>query len=125
MGESNLMPPRKIAVVGSGPGGYVAALRAVRLGASVTLIEKERLGGTCLQKGCIPTKALAASARIARNVRRAGEFGIRVAGEPEIDFAGIQQRARKIVATQEKGIRSLLESWGVDVVQGTARLDGN
>ncbi|MBI3393287.1 MAG: dihydrolipoyl dehydrogenase [Nitrospirae bacterium] len=119
------MPQMKIAVVGSGPGGYVAALRAARLGAAVTLIEKERLGGTCLQKGCIPTKALAASARIARNVRRAGEFGIRLAGEPEIDFAGIQQRARKIVAIQEKGIRSLLESWGVDVIQGMARLDGN
>jgi dihydrolipoamide dehydrogenase len=117
------MPPLKIVIVGSGPGGYVAALRAARLGASVTLVEKERLGGTCLQKGCIPTKALAASARIARNVRRAGEFGIRLAGKPEIDFASIQERARKVVAIQEKGIRSLLESWGIEIVQGTARLE--
>lgn len=117
------MPPMKVVVVGSGPGGYVAALRAARLGASVTLVEKEKLGGTCLQKGCIPTKTLAASARIARNVRRAGEFGIRLASSPEIDFARIQERARKVVAIQEKGIRGLLESWDVEIVQGTARIE--
>lgn len=113
----------KIVVVGAGPGGYVAALRAARRGASVTLVEKGRLGGTCLQKGCIPTKTLAATAQVARIVRRAGEFGLRVSGEMEIDPRSVRDRVRRVVSIQEKGIGNLLASWGVSVVQGTARLE--
>ena len=71
----------KVAVIGGGPGGYVAALRAAMLGAEVTVIEKNKLGGTCLNVGCIPTKALLASSDVLRTVKEADKFGIKVEGE--------------------------------------------
>ena len=86
----------KVAVIGGGPGGYVAALRAAMLGAEVTVIEKNKLGGTCLNVGCIPTKALLASSDVLRTVKEADKFGIKVEGEVKPDFQAIVARKQKI-----------------------------
>lgn len=114
-----------IAIIGSGPGGYVATLRAARLGAKVALIEKGELGGICLNKGCIPTKALAASANALEMSKRLEEFGLREVEKVlhEADFKLIQQRKDKIVTTLRKGIEQLLKLAGVDIIKGEAKFD--
>ena len=112
-----------VIVIGGGPGGYVAALRAAQLGASVTLIEAEHLGGVCLNVGCIPTKALLASAEVLHTVARAAEFGVRT-GAPEADWPTMQARKEQVVAKMVGGVRMLLERAGVTTVQGWARFVG-
>ncbi|MEW5744338.1 MAG: dihydrolipoyl dehydrogenase [Nitrospirota bacterium] len=108
----------KLVILGAGPGGYVAALKAAQLGAEVTVIESDEVGGTCLNWGCIPTKALVASAEALHTARRLEDYGIAVAGSIAPDIARIMERKNKIVATQVKGIRSLFKSWGVTLVEG-------
>jgi dihydrolipoamide dehydrogenase len=108
----------KVAVIGGGPGGYVAAIRAARLGADVTLIERGGLGGTCLNVGCIPTKAMLESARVLDLIRESSEFGI--SAEPSFDFARIQNRKQKIIQRLAAGVASLLRASGVTVVSGEA-----
>lgn len=112
-----------LAVVGAGPGGYVAALRAARLGARVCLVERQRLGGTCLHRGCIPTKALHATARQLSALSAAAEHGIRVG---DIDFDPVRAMARKdaLVKQLEQGIAGLLRDSGVDLFYGDAVLQG-
>ena len=110
-----------IAVIGGGPGGYVAAIRASQLGAKVALVEKDRLGGTCLNRGCIPTKALVKSAETLVEVKRAGEFGINVALQG-IDFAKVMARKKSVVDTLVNGVGSLMKSGKIDVYHGAARL---
>ncbi len=110
-----------IAIVGGGPGGYVAAIRASQLGAKVALIERRHLGGTCLNVGCIPTKALLISAETLEVVRKAAEFGIKVA-EPEIDFGAVMERKRKVIEQGVAGVTSLLKSNKVDVFNATAKV---
>ena len=112
-----------IIVIGGGVGGYVSALRAARLGASVVLVEKNALGGTCLNVGCIPTKALLESSRLLRSIAGAAEFGIQVDGMHAIPER-ITARARSIVDIMCKGVAGLLDSAGVRVEKGTARLRG-
>ena len=109
----------KIAIVGGGPGGYVAAIRAAQLGAKVALVEKDKLGGVCLNVGCIPTKALMVSAEVLELARRAGEFGVEV-GQVSVNFSALMERKRKVVNQLVSGVTSILRAQKVDVFAGTA-----
>jgi dihydrolipoamide dehydrogenase len=112
-----------IVVVGGGPGGYVAAIRAAQLGMKVTLVEREHLGGICLNWGCIPTKALLRTSEIARTLEHAEEFGIQVKGY-EIDFKKVIERSRKVASQLSGGIKHLLKKNKVQVVDGFGKLLG-
>jgi len=115
---------KKIAVIGAGPGGYVAAIRAAQLGAEVTVIERDKPGGTCLNWGCIPSKILKTSAELLENFRRAGEFGLSVENQVRVDLAALMARKRRIVETQGKEILNLLSYKKVRYLEGTARIEG-
>jgi len=108
----------KIIVIGGGPGGYVAALRAAALGGNVTLIEKENLGGTCLNWGCIPSKIMKNSADIFSKFLKADQFGIEVQGSVSPDIQALMTKKDKILDTQRKGIASLLKGGNVIVETG-------
>lgn len=113
----------KVVVVGGGPGGYVCAIRAAQLGTGVVLVEKDQLGGTCLNRGCIPTKALLACAEALETIRAAGEFGIEV-GDPVPDLKAMVERKNAISETLRKGIAQLLKANKIEYVQGFAKLAG-
>ena len=98
-----------LVVIGAGPGGYVAAIRAAQLGAKVVVVEKEFLGGTCLNWGCIPSKALIASVERLQHVKHADKLGVKVEGEATIDFAAMMARKDKIVQTQRGGVGMLFK----------------
>ena len=108
----------KIAVLGAGPGGYVAAIKAAQLGASVTVIEDTEVGGTCLNRGCIPTKALIASAEVLDKAKNIHDFGIELNGDVIPNIQKILERKNKIVNIQVKGIRGLFKSWGIKILDG-------
>lgn len=108
----------KLTIIGAGPGGYVAALKAAQLGAQVTVIEDTEVGGTCLNRGCIPTKALVASAEALHKARSLDDYGIDISGEITPNLAKIIERKNKVVSVQVKGIRSLFKSWGVNLIEG-------
>lgn len=110
-------------VVGGGPGGYVAALRAAALGLRTVLVEKERPGGVCLNWGCIPTKAMLRSAEVLDLVRHAEEFGV-VASAPALDYPSVLTRKDRIVRGLTDGVAQLLAAAGVEVVTGHARMRG-
>jgi dihydrolipoamide dehydrogenase len=112
-----------LAIVGGGPGGYVAAIRAAQLGMSVAVVEREALGGVCLNWGCIPAKALLRSAELANLARRGHEFGIRYEGL-SFDLGGAVDRSRQVVAQVVRGVEYLLDQHEVTVFRGTARLRG-
>lgn len=109
-----------IAIIGSGPGGYVAAIKAVKLGMKVAIIEKGDIGGVCLNRGCIPTKAMIASAHILENINRAAQFGIE-AGAAKADMKKIQERKQTIVGNLRKGIEQLLKANKIELIKGDAR----
>ena len=112
-------------VLGAGPGGYVAALRAAQLGARVAVVEARDLGGVCLNRGCIPAKALLASSALLQQLKRAAKFGVTVAGA-EVDYAAVAARKDDVVARLRRGVGGLLERARVDVLNGRGRLvDGN
>lgn len=113
-----------IAVLGAGPGGYVAALKAGQMGASVAVIEKHHLGGTCLNYGCIPSKALLASAELYHHIQHASQMGIELAGAASINWSKIQARKDKVVQTLRTGIKGLLGARKVSIIQGRGVLDG-
>ena len=113
----------KLIVVGTGPGGYVAAIRAAQLGLDTAVVEKDELGGTCLNWGCIPTKAWIVSAHLLEQIRRAKEFGIEV-GEPRVNWGWMLERKRKVVKQLTSGVKTLLQGRGVEIVRGRARLTG-
>ena len=110
-----------IAIVGGGPGGYVAALRAAQLGARVALVERDRVGGTCLLRGCIPTKALLQSAELYSLLQDGAEFGI-VAKQLGFDWPAAQKRKSKVVEQLVSGVEGLLKRGGVDQLKGHGRL---
>jgi dihydrolipoamide dehydrogenase len=112
-----------IAIIGGGPGGYAAALYAHNFGLSVALVEKERVGGTCLIRGCIPAKAWIQSAEVYSTVARAEEFGV-IASEPEFAWPKALERKQKIVDGLVKGLSGLLKQRGVDVIDGHGRISG-
>jgi dihydrolipoamide dehydrogenase len=114
--------PIKLTIIGSGPGGYVAAIRAAQKGARVTVIESAEVGGTCLNWGCIPTKTLIASAEALKHMHNASDLGIDVSGDVSPNLAKIRDRKDKVVSTQVKGIRSLFKSWGVNLIEGRGSL---
>src|SRR5690625_7891986 len=97
-----------IAVIGSGPGGYVAAIRAAQLGKKVAIIEKAELGGICLNWGCIPTKALLKSAQVFNYLQNEEEFGIDKVDKPSFDFEHIVRRSRYVAGSMSKGVQFLL-----------------
>jgi dihydrolipoamide dehydrogenase len=112
-----------LVVIGSGPGGYVAAIRAAQLGLKVACVERENLGGICLNWGCIPTKALLRSAEVLDLARRAGEFGV-VAKEVGYDFPAMIARSRGVATKISKGVAFLFKKNKVTHIAGTARLGG-
>ncbi len=112
-----------LVVVGGGPGGYVAAIRAAQLGLSVALVEREQLGGICLNWGCIPTKALLRSAEIYEYLQHAESFGLSV-GNTGFDLATIVQRSRQVAAQLNAGVKHLLKKNKVKVLEGRATLAG-
>ncbi len=111
----------KIAIIGGGPGGYVAAIRAAQLGARVAVIEKADLGGTCLNWGCIPTKALVAGTETLAMIKNSEEFGIK-ADNPEVNFAAMMARKDQVVQRLVKGIHFLFKKNKIDLYEGTGRL---
>ena len=119
---SGATTPQRIVVLGGGPAGDVAALRAAQLGASVTLIERAELGGTCLNWGCIPTKSLLAGADLLRKIRRAGEFGIEVENV-RIDFGKMMSRKEDVVLTMRRGVEAACKRKQITVVRGHGAVD--
>jgi dihydrolipoamide dehydrogenase len=112
-----------LVVIGSGPGGYVAAIRAAQLGLRTACVERESLGGVCLNWGCIPTKALLRSAEVLALTRRAAEFGV-VASEVGYDFGAMIERSRGVAKKISKGVAFLFRKNKITHIQGTARLGG-
>lgn len=110
----------QVAIIGAGPGGYVAAIRAARLGMKVCIIERDEVGGVCLNRGCIPTKTLVGSAKILSLVKRAAEYGVRINGEAGPDWNRILERKREVVARLVKGILYLFEQNKVELIRGQA-----
>ncbi len=110
-----------IIVIGSGPGGYVAAIRAAQLGFKVAVVERAELGGICLNWGCIPTKALLKSAQVFNYLKHASDYGI-TAGESTPDFEAIVKRSRGVADQMSKGIQFLLKKNKVDVIVGTGKV---
>ena len=113
-----------VAIIGAGPAGYVAAIRTAQLGATVSLIEKDEIGGVCLNKGCIPTKALLESVNLLSKIGKAEKHGISV-GKVSTDFSSMMQRKNEIVRRVVSGTRRLIESYGVEIVGGTATITGS
>ncbi|HZI50741.1 MAG TPA: FAD-dependent oxidoreductase, partial [Terriglobia bacterium] len=116
-------PSFDVAIIGAGPGGYVAAIRAAQLGLNTVVIERDsRFGGTCTLRGCIPTKALLRDAHLLHEVKKALQQGLFKTGGIEFDFEKIQARKNDIIAKSNKGIDYLFRKNKVNVVRGTATL---
>ena len=109
-------------VIGGGPAGYVGAIRAAELGAKVALVERAELGGTCLNWGCIPTKALLKSAQVYHYCRNAKSFGVAIEGEVKADLKAMVTRSRQVAQTTGRGVELLLKRSGVEVITGSAEL---
>jgi dihydrolipoamide dehydrogenase len=112
-----------VIVIGSGPGGYVAAIRASQLGLKTAVVERESLGGICLNWGCIPTKALLKSAQVFEYLNHAADYGIKVAGG-EVDFEAVVKRSRGVADGMSKGVQFLMKKNKIDVIVGTGKLKG-
>jgi len=110
-----------VAIIGSGPGGYVAAIRASQLNLKTVLIEKDKLGGICLNWGCIPTKALLKNAEMVSHLKHAKEYGITV-DNYSVDFEKVIKRSRRVADTNSKGVEFLMKKNKIEVVYGTANL---
>ena len=118
------MPDRyDVAVIGGGSGGYVGAIRAAQLGLRVAVVETDKVGGTCLHCGCIPTKALLQTAALLDSVKNGGRLGVR-AGEVSIDYAAASKNKRDVVTRLYKGVEFLLKKNKVEVIAGRGRLAG-
>ena len=113
-----------VVIIGAGPGGYVAAIRAAQLGLKTAIIEKDEVGGVCLNRGCIPSKALIRNAEILSLIKRADEFGIRY-DNLQYDFGKAVERAGHAVARLTRGVRQLLKKHKIDLVTGTASLSAH
>ena len=113
-----------VLVIGSGPGGYVAAIRAAQLGLKTGVIERENLGGICLNWGCIPTKSLLKSALVYDYFKHAEDYGISLSGQAEPDFMAIIKRSRGVADGMSKGVQFLLKKNKVEVLTGTGKLTG-
>ena len=110
-----------VIVLGSGPGGYVTAIRASQLGFKTAIIEKESLGGVCLNWGCIPTKALLKSAQVFEYLQHAGDYGLKVEGADK-DFGAVVQRSRGVADGMSKGVQFLMKKNKIEVLNGFGKL---
>jgi dihydrolipoamide dehydrogenase len=108
-------------VIGSGPGGYVAAIRAAQLGLKTAVVERDKLGGRCLNYACIPAKAVLRSADLLSEIREAQEFGLKLSAV-EVDYAAVQARRAKVVNTLTSGVGGLFKKDGIDVIEGNGKL---
>ena len=115
------MPAFDVIVIGSGPGGYVAAIRASQLKMKVAIVERAELGGICLNWGCIPTKALLKSANVFEYIQHASDYGISV-GEAKPDMAGMIKRSRDVAASMSKGVQFLMKKNNIEVIAGFGKL---
>jgi len=113
-----------LVVLGAGTGGYTAAFRAAQLGLRVALVDEDKIGGTCLHRGCIPTKALLESAGLVDRIRHAKEFGVGLPGDPTVNYAEMAKRRDAVVKRMWTGLKSLVTKNKVTWVQGRGRLDG-
>lgn len=113
--------PFDVAILGGGNAGYAAALRAAQLGLSVALVERDKVGGTCLHRGCIPTKALLHSAELVEHIRHAGDFGI-LAGEPQVDWGKVGAYRDSVVNKLYRGLQGLVRARKVKLVEGGGRM---
>jgi dihydrolipoamide dehydrogenase len=111
-----------VLVIGSGPGGYVAAIRASQLGLKTAVVEKESLGGVCLNWGCIPTKSLLKSAQVFEYLNHAEDYGIVIDGKAKADFGKVVQRSRTVADGMSKGVQFLLKKNKIDAISGTGKL---
>lgn len=112
-----------IIIIGSGPGGYVAAIRASQLGKKVAVVERAEVGGICLNWGCIPTKALLKSAQVYNYMKHAQSYGVKVEGEIMADFEAMVERSRGVAANMSKGVQFLFKKHKIELIQGTASLE--
>ena len=117
------MKDYELIVIGAGPGGYVAAIRAAQLGMKTAVIEKQDVGGTCLNRGCVPTKALLHSAELASELKEAGTFGVNVEGVT-LDFNKMHERKQEVVEKLRSGIEQLLKANKIDLIRGQASITG-
>src|ERR1700692_2354308 len=108
-------------VIGSGPGGYVPAICAAQLGKKTAVIERDKIGGRCLNYACIPAKALLRSADLLEEIREAGEYGLKVSGV-EVDYTAVQGRREKVVNTLTSGVGGLFKKNGIELIEGHASL---
>ena len=113
-----------LVVLGAGTGGYAAAFRAAQLGLRVALVDEDKIGGTCLHRGCIPTKALLESAAFTEKVRHAKDMGLKLASEAEIDYVQMAARRDQVVKRMWTGLKTLVDKNKVAWVQGRGRLEG-
>ncbi len=111
-----------ILIIGSGPGGYVAAIRASQLGLKTAVVEKSELGGICLNWGCIPTKSLLKSAQVFEYAKHAAEYGVTIDAEPKVDFAKMVERSRGVADNMSKGIQFLFKKNKIEVINGFGKL---
>ncbi|MEX5213629.1 MAG: dihydrolipoyl dehydrogenase [Nitrospiraceae bacterium] len=114
--------PIHMVIVGAGPGGYVAAIRAAQLGVKVTVVDREALGGVCLNWGCIPSKALLSVVDLGDKVKKASDLGLTFSSPPTYNLARMVARKNTVVAGLVKGIATLFKHWHIDYVEGSARL---
>ena len=115
---------KRIIIIGGGPGGYVAAIRAAQLGARVSVVEHQKLGGVCLNWGCIPSKTLLSVIELGEKVKRSHEYGLVVSGPVSYDLETMRAQKDKVVGALVKGIATLFKTWGVEHIQGWGALEG-
>lgn len=113
-----------VAVLGGGPGGYTAAIRAAQLGKKAVIIEQDRIGGVCLNRGCIPSKSLLRSAEVFHTVKESARYGIAIQGEPELRYDVVSERKRAAVEQLYRGLTSLMKKHNIDVIHGKGRIIG-
>lgn len=114
-----------VVVIGSGPGGYETAIRAAQLGLKTGIVEKDKLGGVCLNIGCIPTKALLKSAEVMEESKHLSDFGLKLDGEVKVEFAKVVERSRGVADKMNKGVTFLMKKNKIDVLFGRGRLAGD
>src|SRR6201995_1924785 len=112
-----------LVILGGGSGGYAAALRSAELGKSVVLIERDKVGGTCLHRGCIPTKALLHAGEVADTARDSAQFGINATLDG-IDMAGVHKYKDSVISKNWKGLTGLIKSRGIQIIEGEGQLVG-
>src|SRR5690242_17081857 len=108
----------RITIIGAGPGGYAAAVRAAQLGAEVTVIERDNVGGTCLNRGCIPSKIMITTAELLEKFQRAGEFGLKLEGRVLPDLQQLMARKAQVIQDQTKGILDLFRHHKISLLRG-------